>query len=418
MTLRTFNYWIKNMKPIDKSTKTFKVGEVIMRQGDLGKNAFIIESGKVDIQIEKSSGEQVTVGTRGAGSIIGEMSLIDNAPRTATITAIEECALLEITEDDFTRRLENSDPVLRMVIQVILTRYRDTLTRADFNQNESNMLPAELIEKKYIEQTDAFDTIRIANEFKEALDKGDIKLHYQPIINLQTGDVYGFEALMRWFHPEKGFISPGVFIPIIEDGGQIVEASKWAFKESCSALKRIQGATGYHKKLNMSVNFSSTDFSSDDFIDNIYNTISETDVCAEQIHLEITERLLMSQPQQAKETLNMCRKAGMGISIDDFGTGYSSLSYLHSFPINTLKIDQSFIRDMHKKESSLELVRSIISLGKNMNMAIIAEGVEELDEAILLKSMGCDYAQGYYFARPVSEEDVIKDISNWDSDKI
>lgn len=402
----------------DKSQKTFNKGDIIMRQGEFGESAYIIEKGSVEISVKKLSGDSILVATRGVGAIIGEMSLMDNAPRTATVTAKEDCTLLEITKDDFTRRLDASDPVLRMTMQVILTRYRDTLIRADIRQEPAPLPAAESIELEYLGKTNAVDNIRISNEFIEALSKGEICLHYQPIINMQDGSVYGFEALMRWFHPERGFISPGIFIPIIEDSGLIVEASKWAFKESCNALKRIQGQTGYHNDLNMSVNFSSTDFSSDDFLENIYNTISETDVQAKNIHLEITERLLMSQPAQAKETLDMCRKAGMGISIDDFGTGYSSLSYLHAFPINTLKIDQSFIRDMHENENSQSLVKSIISLGKNLDMAIVAEGVEQIEEGKLLKEMGCDYAQGYYFAKPMSEEDVIKCVSNWDHDMI
>lgn len=406
------------MNTSDKSLKNFNAGDIIMRQGDLGESAYIIEEGRVEITVRNMEGKERVVATRGAGAIIGEMSLIDSAPRTATVTAKENCALLEITKDDFSRRLDSSDPVLRMTMQVIITRYRDTLMRADIRK-ESDLVPAaESIELEYLEKTDAIDKIRMSNEFAESLSNGEICLHYQPIMNLQDGTVYGFEALMRWFHPEKGFISPGIFIPIIEDSGLIVEASKWAFREACNALKRIQGQTGYHNELNMSVNFSSTDFSSDDFLDNIYNTISETDVQAKNIHLEITERLLMSQPAQAKETLDLCRKAGMGISIDDFGTGYSSLSYLHAFPINTLKIDQSFVRDMHENESSRALVKSIISLGKNLDMAIVAEGVEKIEEGKILKEMGCDYAQGYYFAKPMSEENVIKCVSNWDNNMI
>ena len=223
---------------------------------------------------------------------------------------------------------------------------------------------------------------------------------------------------MRWYHPERGFVSPGIFIPILEDSGIIIEASKWAFTESCNALNRIQDKTKYHNELNMSVNFSSTDFSSHDFMDNIQDTIKETGVKESNIHLEITERLLMNQPAKAKETLDLCREKGMGISIDDFGTGYSSLSYLHAFPINTLKIDQTFVRDMHKKENSKALVKSIISLGKNLNMDIIAEGVETIDEGKILKQMGCDYAQGYYFAKPMSEANVIECVSNWNNDII
>lgn len=402
----------------NQSQKAFQTGDIIMRQGEHGQNAFIIEEGKVEITITRPNGEELVVGTRGAGSIIGEMSLIDNAPRTATIKAIEPCKMLQISSQDFSRRLDSADPVLRMCMQVILTRYRDTLTRADIKQDRNRWPIVESVERAYLEKADAVEKIRIANEFKEALAKNEISLHYQPIVSLQNGEVYGFEALMRWIHPERGFISPGIFIPIIEENGEILEASKWAFRQSCMALKRIQGITGYHKQLHMSVNFSSTDFSSDDFVENIYNTISESDIKPEQIHLEITERLLMAQPEQAKDTLNMCRKAGMNISIDDFGTGYSSLSYLHAFPINTLKIDQSFVRDMHKNESSLELVRSIVALAQNLKMAVVAEGVEQIEEARLLKDMGCEYAQGYYFAKPVPENEVTDLVSNWKTLKI
>ncbi len=406
------------MHSADQTPKRFSTGDIIMRQGEAGDIAYIIESGRVEIIIQLADGRDLNVGTRGEGAIIGEMSLIDNAPRTATITAIEECELLPITKDDFSRRLDAADPVLRMTTQVILTRYRDTVMRAEIKQDKQDAPIVEHLEREYLGQDNAVDNIRIANEFNEALGTDQVYLNYQPLVDLSNGEIYGFEALMRWEHPERGFISPGVFIPILEDNGQILEASKWAFRESCEALKRIQGQTGYHRELAMSINFSSEDFSSPDFINNVYTVLSETDVKAENIHLEITERLLMSQPSTARDALDMCRKAGMNISIDDFGTGYSSLSYLHAFPINTLKIDQSFVRDMHKNESSLELVRSIISLGQNLKMSIVAEGVEQIEEAHLLRDMGCQYAQGYYFAKPLKENDLLDAISSWDIKKI
>ncbi len=406
------------MQPPEQTQKKFKRADVIMRQGDVGDIAYIIEKGKVEITIIQDDGRELNVGTRGEGAMIGEMSLIDNAPRTATITAIEDCELLQISKEDFSRRLAAADPVLRMTMQVIMTRYRDTLMRADIKQDREYTSAVEHLEREYLDKNDAVDKIRIANEFKDALGTDQVSLHYQPLVDLHTGDIYGFEALMRWMHPERGFISPAIFIPILEDNGHILEASKWAFREACSALKRIQGRTGYHRELDMSINFSSEDFSSPDFIENIYTTLSETDVKAENIHLEITERLLMLQPSTARDVLDMCRKAGMNISIDDFGTGYSSLSYLHAFPINTLKIDQSFVRDMHKNESSLELVRSIISLGQNLKMSIIAEGVEQIEEAHLLRDMGCHYAQGYFFAKPMTESDVIEAVGTWDNQKI
>lgn len=404
-------------KKNNQSERSFKAGDTIMKQGEQGNSAYIIESGRVDILIENDAGKQSSIGTRGPGAMIGEMAIVDNAPRTATVKALEDCTLLEIRAEDFARRLANADPVLRMTIQVILTRYRDTLKRADISGTKQNWPPAEAVELDYASQSDAVHDIRLANDFQNALASREISLHYQPIVDLTTGNIKGYEALMRWEHPEKGFISPGVFIPVIEESGLIVTASRWALRESLLALKRIERKTG-ERNLYMSVNFTSHDFASDDFVDSVYTTISESDVRPEQVHLEITERLLMGQPENAKDTLNMCRKAGMSVSIDDFGTGYSSLSYLHYFPIDTLKIDQSFIRDMQKNEGSLELVKSIIALSKNMKLRTIAEGVEDKAEAEILKGLQCDAVQGYYFAKPIPEKDVTILTQNWKSDKI
>lgn len=397
---------------MEDSKFDFKAGETIMKQGDKGQSAYIIEEGAVEIFIERN-GRVQNVGTRGAGALIGEMAIVDDAPRTATIRALQNCKLLEITRDDFANRLETSDPVLQMISQVILTRYRDMLARAEILREGSTFPPPELMERDYASQTDVVESIKIGNEFEKALAANELSLNYQPIIDLQTGQVAGFEALMRWIHPEKGFISPGVFIPIVEKNGMIVEASRWALRESCKALKRIESRIGREENLFMSVNFSSADFASENFLDHVYQILSETDVQAEHLKLEITERLLIQQPDNAKEVLEMCRAAGMSIAIDDFGTGYSSLSYLYYFPIDTLKIDQSFVRAMTREEKSMELVRSIVGLGKNLKMKIVAEGVETVEEARILRDMGCDLVQGYYFAKPLPENDVGELLKNW-----
>lgn len=393
--------------------RSFKAGDVIMKQGEKGESAYIIEDGKVEIFLETENGETQPIGTRESGAMIGEMSLVDGAPRTATVQALEDCTLLEITREDFERRLNSADPILRMTTEVILTRYRDTLSRAVILQENRTWPPTEAVELSKISKSNAVENVKIANEFMSALHSSELRLHYQPIINLQTGYIDGFEALMRWEHPEKGLISPGVFIPVIEESGLIVTASKWALSEALMALKRIEHKTGMKGDLFMSVNFSSHDFASEGFVDSVYNTISESDINASQLHLEITERILMGQPESAKETINMCRKAGMQVSIDDFGTGYSSLSYLHHFPIDILKIDQSFVRNMTQDEGALELVRSIYSLGKNMKMEIIAEGVETQEEAIILRDMGCDLCQGFYFAKPMEERDIMALVNDW-----
>ena len=389
-----------------------------MRQGESGETAYIIESGQVEILIKKDEGKTQKIGTRGPGSIIGEMAIIDNQPRTASIRATEECKVLEISREDFHRRLTGSDSVLQTIMQVILTRYRDTLYRIDEMSDNRGFPSPEEIERGVALETDAVETIKIANEFREALENGELTLHYQPIIDMKNNDIAGFEALMRWEHSERGFIPPDVFIPVAEETGLIVSASTWALNEACKALKRIEHKTGWKDCLTMSVNFSSTDFASEDFVENVYNTLSATDVGADQLTLEITERILMQQPETAKKTLEMCRKAGMHIAIDDFGTGYSSLSYLHSFPIDILKIDRSFVVDMLKNEKNIELIRSIIGLGKNLKMNIVAEGVEHKEEVDTLKFLGCDRAQGYYFAKPLPEDEIVKLLHSWDNTQI
>lgn len=400
-----------------ESQRTYEAGEVILRQDDMGDCAYIIEEGEVEILIERPDGTIHQVGTRGPGTIVGEMAIVDNAPRVATVRATKPCKMLEITREDFAQRLKTTDPVIHMITRVILTRYRDTLTRAEILRASSQNPPPEAMERAYAANTDVVESVKIANQFKEALERGQLQLYYQPIVDLTTGKAKGFEALMRWIHPEQGFISPGLFIPIAEKSGLIVDTSKWALKESCAALKRISKATK-NDNLYMSVNFSSHDFAEADFVSNVLETARGADLDPSHLKLEITERLLIQQPDQAKAALQACRDHGIGISIDDFGTGYSSLSYLYYFPIDTLKIDQSFIRAMFKEERSLELVKSIIGLGKNLGMHIVAEGVEHKEEAHLLQDLSCEEAQGYYFAKPVPEKDVIEMLNNWQPQKL
>jgi len=395
------------------TSKYFKTGDIIMTQGMPGECAYIIESGKVEIFLKDDDGNERRFGTRSVGAMIGEMALVDNAKRTATIRAVEDCALLEISKDDFIRRLNKADPVIKMATQVILTRYRDLLAHTKIDKDNERISAAEVVEHMQAKQTQAVEHVKIANEFQDALGNGDISLHYQPIISLNTGEIDGFEALMRWNHSEKGFISPAVFIPVIEETGFIAKASQWAFKEACMALKRIEQHTNARSPLFMSVNFSSTDFTSESFIDDILHIIQANDLKPEQMHLEITERLLMSQTDTAKETLALCQKAGLGISIDDFGTGYSSLSYLHYFPIDTLKIDQSFVRDLLNDNNAQELVKSIVILAKNLGMNVIAEGVEHEEEGQRLHELGCENAQGYFYARPMPENEIIDTILQW-----
>lgn len=395
--------------------RQFKKGETLLQEGEMGDCAYVIESGSVEIVINRE-GQQVQLGTRGPGSLIGEMAMIDDKPRTATIRAIEDCDVLEITREDFARRVDTADPVVRMVMRVIASRYRDLIVRS----NVVTFLPtgeAEAAENNDRAHDVAVSTLKVHNELKIALDEKQLLLYYQPIIDVQNMKIAGFEALMRWRHPEKGLISPGVFIPVAEETGMIVELSRFALEVACEAAPQLQKAAAKHlvgdKPVFVGVNFSVKDFADRDIFDHISTTLTANSLDPAHIHLEVTESLLMEAPEPAKLALEKCREFGIDVSIDDFGTGYSSLSYLHYFPIDTLKIDQSFVRAMSKHKASLVLVKSIISLAKNLGMKVIAEGIETQEEAKIIRDLGCEWVQGFWFAKPMPFEDALQFMKNW-----
>ncbi len=401
----------KQAKSQNNNYQNFRKGQVIVKQGDKGDNAYIIEEGKVEIILTKQDGTDQHLGYRSAGSIIGEMAIVDDAPRTATVKAVEPCKMLVISRENFTSRLNNVDPILQMIMRVILLRYRDTITRAQIFVDPKAFPPPEDLEKKYLHDSEAVESLKMANSLDRAISNNQMELHYQPIMNLQKGKIHGFEALMRWPQEDGSYIPPYIFIPVAEESGLIVRASQWAIKTACGFVNSFPKLKGLPKTAAVAINFSEIDFSHPDFFSYLSNTIKKFDVKPQQLYLEITESILMKQPEVAKNTLTQCRKAGFKVAIDDFGTGYSSLSYLHYFPIDFLKIDRSFVQQMTLEKNSMELIKSIIALGKSIDMKVIAEGVENENEAKILKELNCDMAQGYYFSKPIPEKKVAEFVS-------
>lgn len=225
------------------------------------------------------------------------------------------------------------------------------------------------------------------------------QLHYQPIISLSTGQVEGFEALMRWFHPERGLISPAEFIPVAEETGLIVPIGRWVLQEACQQLQQWQQQHQADYDLTMSINVSSRQFLKPDFISQIEQVLQSTQLPASCIKLEITETVLMETAVSMTERLGQLRDLGIRLSLDDFGTGYSSLNYLHRFPINTLKIDRSFVNGLGNGQD--QIVKAIVSLAHGLGMDVVAEGVETTQQLEQLKALGCEYGQGYLFSKPV-----------------
>jgi diguanylate cyclase len=398
------------------SKKQFKKGEILLREGEKGECAYVIETGNVEILVQRE-GQAIQIGTRGPGSLIGEMAMIDDKPRTATVRAVDDCDVLEITREDFSRRVDNADPVLKMVMRVITTRYRDMISRSEQIKFVPSTPAVEASENNGEIHDIALSAIKINNELKIALARNELTLFYQPIIDLQKMKIAGFEALMRWKHPVKGMISPGIFIPVAEESGLILDLSRFALDVACETVPKLQAAanpaTIATDPVFVAVNFSVKDFSDGALANQVKEKLSRKGVAPAQIHLEITETLLMEAPEAAKAELEKCREMGVNVSIDDFGSGYSSLSYLHYFPIDTLKIDQSFVRSMTSHPASKVLVRSIIGLASNLGMKVVAEGIESMQEAAILREMGCEFCQGFWFSKPLPFEDAVKFLQNW-----
>lgn len=239
----------------------------------------------------------------------------------------------------------------------------------------------------------------IEENLRRALEREEFALHYQPKINLRTGEITGAEALLRWTHPVRGPVSPAQFIPVAEDCGLILPIGQWVLREACK-----QGRAWVDAGLplgTIAVNISSMEFRDDNFLDGVFATLSETGLDPRSLELELTESVLMKRAESAASVLKSLRARGVQVAVDDFGTGYSSLSYLRKFPIDALKIDQSFVRQISSAPDDATIVTAVISMGRSLKLRVVAEGVETLEELNFLRAHLCDEAQGYYFSRPV-----------------
>ncbi len=225
---------------------------------------------------------------------------------------------------------------------------------------------------------------------------------------MQTDEIEGFESLVRWQHPQRGIVSPFEFIPIAEEIGLIVPLGEWILRESCLQLRKWQNEYETNPPLTISVNLSPKQFTQTDLVERVLEIISDTNIEPDSLRLEITESQLMGDSQATIRTMNSLQKIGIKFSIDDFGTGYSSLSYLHRLPINFLKIDRSFVSQTPEHVKNREIVRTIISLAKNLNLKVIAEGIETIEQMQYLKSLDCEYGQGYLYSKPIDVEAATK----------
>jgi diguanylate cyclase (GGDEF)-like protein len=252
----------------------------------------------------------------------------------------------------------------------------------------------------------AMTRLKLETDLHQALERNEFRLHYQPIIELETGQVAGFEALIRWQHPEHGLMMPHAFLTIAAELRMLASIGEWSCKEACGQLRIWQAAFPTRLPLTMSVNLSTEQFSDPNLVSKLQKVVQVTGIEPGSMKIEITESEIMENPKAVSDILHQLKQHDIDACLDDFGTGYSSLSYLQQLPIMFIKIDQSFVRRLGGEDDALAIIKTIVVLAHQLGRKVIAEGVETSEHLNILRSLGCEYAQGYLFAKPLPEQEA------------
>lgn len=250
----------------------------------------------------------------------------------------------------------------------------------------------------------AVEAMTMERDLRRGIERDEFFLQYQPIVNLRDDRLIGFEALVRWNHPLRGVLSPGLFIPVAEDSGHIIDLGLIILRKACETMARWLARYPGQDHLHMSVNLSPRQFSQQSLVEQITCILEESHLAPHHLKLEITESTIMDNAEGALSMLRRLKALGIKLSIDDFGTGYSSLSYLQKFPVDTLKVDRSFICDMARNAENTAIVRAVVVLAKSMGLDVVAEGVEEREQMTLLRGLDCDNVQGFYLSHPLDPD--------------
>lgn len=393
------NQWVR---------ERYGAGRTVFNEGDIGEHAYLIERGKISISGVRR-GEYQQIAVMGEGEMFGEIALIDQRPRTATATAMEETTLIPIARQHVFDKLKQSDPLMSYLLEVVVDRWRNSIGAAGqplpvFQLGDAPDNPLQSL------KTFAINQLKIAQSLSDALERDEFLLHYQPVVHMHNRQLAGFEALIRWNQPDMGLVSPLGFIGVAENTGLIVPIGRWVLKTALEALAGFQATMdACHSgapRLFMSINVSARQLQEPAEVDLLVALINDSGVDPRCIKLEVTESALIDNPDMAAAALTKLKALGLLLAIDDFGTGYSSLSYLSHYPLDTLKIDQSFVFSMQVKEGSRRITKAIASMAHDLGMNCIAEGVEQESDIPILRDMQVEYGQGYFFSKPRSEAQV------------
>jgi EAL domain-containing protein (putative c-di-GMP-specific phosphodiesterase class I) len=390
-------------------------GATIIEEGAVGDCAYIIDKGLVEVSVFHE-GEKIVLATLSDGDIFGEMALVSGDVRSASVHALTPTTVSVICRPYFQEKLAQTDPIIAMLMRLLLARFHEarskllSLPKVCWSVIDGkNQLGSPDAEKEA--HREALVRFKFINDLQSALANQQFLLNYQPIYVIATGTLAGFEALIRWQHPQKGMIPPNQFIGIAEDTKEIVPIGYWVFETACRDLKTMRETLAVERDVEepwMSVNVSPIQINDRNLPQRFGQILSNIGVDPHAIKVELTESVLIDNPQLALTFIREVKRLGMKVAVDDFGTGYSSLSYLHLFPIDILKIDHTFVASMFKDLRSREIVNAIIALSKNLNIDIIAEGVETKELEMVLNELECRYAQGFLYSKPLPYDQAMK----------
>ncbi len=378
-------------------------GEQLFSEGDAPTTAFLIESGTLRVTA-KRDGAPVVLGDLGAGALVGEMAVLDDAPRSATATALETCVLTAIDQAQFAERLSEADPVVRALLLSQLSRYRTAL--ATFT-GHAPAVPAALPVVNRGESSHALNKIRLESELRNALDRGELEIRLQPILDIAKNRIAGFEALTRWTHPERGVVSPADFIALAEETSLIVPIGEYVLREVCRALQRFSDMREEERPF-IALNVSGRQLEDANFVARVQAQTRVHEVSPAHLKLEITESLILDYAKVVG-LIAHSHRVGIKVALDDFGTGYSSLGHLHKLAFDTLKLDQGFIRQLDDPRC-MAIVRAVVGMARALGCDIVAEGVETEKQLAQLKALGCEYAQGYLVGKPEGVDEAVARI--------
>ena len=374
-------------------------GSTIFAENDPPTTAFLIERGEVEVSTVQR-GERTILGHLGPGMLLGEMAVIDNSPRTATARALTACTLTPIDRRQFAERLAAADPVVRALLMSQLTRYRSAL--ATLTGDEPAALALDGAPRQ--DAGAALDKIRLESELRSALDRGELEVRLQAIEEIVSGQIAGYEALMRWHHPERGWVSPAEFIRLAEETSLILPIGDYMLGRACDALVEFR-TRGVKPLPFIALNVSGRQVDDTALVDRMLAELAKRNLPADRLKIEITESLVLDNARVA-ELLARCHAAGMHVALDDFGTGYSNLGPLLTLDFDQIKLDQSFVRALDRPRG-IAMVGVIAAMATALGCNLVAEGVEKREQREVLHHLGCRYAQGWLVGKPLTLAEAL-----------